>query len=88
MFLLELFISSVLSFEKIVNEKKKQSNEKCGIISREFYKGAMRSYGNETQQKSETDDNTGTFMAGIAFGVHGVRRKHGGFAGYFFVEVR
>ncbi len=34
-------VFSILSFEKNVNEKKKRSDEKCGIISKEFYKGVI-----------------------------------------------
>ena len=40
--LFEVFLDifSILFFEKIVNEKKR-SDEKCGIISKEFYKGVI-----------------------------------------------
>ena len=35
-----LDIFSILFFEKIVNEKER-SDEKCGIIPKEFYKGVI-----------------------------------------------
>ena len=40
--LFEVFLDifSILYFEKIVNEKER-SDEKCGIISKEFYKGVI-----------------------------------------------
>jgi hypothetical protein len=38
--LLRRDIFSILFFEKIVNEKER-SDEKCGIISKEFYKGVI-----------------------------------------------
>ena len=40
--LFEVFLDifSILFFEKIVNEKER-SDEKCGIISKEFYKGVI-----------------------------------------------
>ena len=40
--LFEVFLDifSILFFEKIVNEKE-MSDEKCGIISKEFYKGVI-----------------------------------------------
>ena len=40
--LFEVFLDifSILFFEKIVNEKER-SDEKCGIIPKEFYKGVI-----------------------------------------------
>ena len=48
--LFEVFLDifSILFFEKIVNEKER-SDEKCGIISKEFYKGVKYSLQGTTQ---------------------------------------